>query len=432
MTAVGVAAGAGAAQFGLVYGLGIVAWQPVRNGADNSLWLANLAWTLWIAATSTVLGAVYANHSGTRSRPTAAAGRDRVRVVDLAARIAIALAAAIGALVTVPLVMMPARAALRADTFRPEITAAAYAVVGVLAGLAAALVAVNVRVIAANVAASTGWVWILAGAGVADAVRAHRTAGTAQLAAWQFIDNGWFRAALHVPGAFLMLGAALLVGVFSALPADRRGDNRLGIAVSGAFGPLLVTAAYLLSAPKPTIQMDAATAYTFSAYAVIAGLAGSVFVAVLAPLRPRRTAAPAAPARAGTAPAQDSTAPARGTATPAYSADPAHEVLTPVHAAATPARETAPAMREAAPRPRATRTDDSDLTEWTRGLAGDPADSNAAYGRPESPLAPSGVDGVPQTATGWATVTRPVSPTVTQWAWSDVPTPREPRDLGTS
>ncbi|WP_205862213.1 hypothetical protein [Planosporangium thailandense] len=412
MTAVGVAAGAGAAQFGLVYGLGIVTWQPVRNGADNSLWLANLTWSLWIAATSTVLGAVYANGSGTRRLPATAASRS---TVDLVMRIATALAAAIGALVTVPLVVLPARAALRADTFRPEVTAGAYAVVGVLAGLVAALIAVNVRVIAANVVASTAWVWLLAAVAVADAVRAHRTAGTAQLAAWQFLDKGWFHDVLHIPGAFLMLGVALLIGVFSALPADRRGDNRFGIAVSGAVGPLLVAAAYLLSAPKPTVRMDD-TAYGFSAYAVIAGLAGSVFVAVLAPLRPRRRVTPPTPDR-------DAATSARGAASPAREAVPAPGVVGP------------------------TADDDSDLTQWTSALAGDAP----GYGLPASPPATAGagratpgmhgvpqpatgratasMDGVPQTATGWATVAEPVSPTVTRWAWSDVPQPRQTRDF---
>src|SRR5256885_9633785 len=59
--AVGVAAGMAAAQLGVVYGLGIMAWNASTDPAGESAWLASLAWTTWIAATSTVLGAVVAD-----------------------------------------------------------------------------------------------------------------------------------------------------------------------------------------------------------------------------------------------------------------------------------------------------------------------------------------------------------------------------------
>src|SRR5918998_6881842 len=62
ITAVAVAAGAGAAQLGIGYGLGIVAWLPDSNPDDGRVaWLASLAWVVWIAASSTVLGAVTAH-----------------------------------------------------------------------------------------------------------------------------------------------------------------------------------------------------------------------------------------------------------------------------------------------------------------------------------------------------------------------------------
>jgi hypothetical protein len=283
VTAIGVAAGAGAAQWGLAYGLSIVAWQPVRDGIGEGLWSSGLTWVLWIGATSTVLGAVCAARLGTRAAATGQVARGP----SLVWRTAMALAAAIGALVTGPLVMLPARAAQRADTFQPEVTAGAYTVVGVVVGLVVAVVAVNVRVIAANIVATTAWVWVLAAVSVVDAVRAGRAVGTAQLAAWQFTDRGWFRDTVYLPGALLMLGGALLVGVVSALPADRRTDNRVGIAISGTFGPLLVAAAYFFTAPRPAAWAEQLSAYLFAPYAVIGGLAGSVLVAVLGPLRPR-------------------------------------------------------------------------------------------------------------------------------------------------
>src|SRR5690349_20570988 len=158
VTAIVAGAVAGAAQLGLGYGLGIIVWQPVLNPAGEALWLASLAWAVWIAASSTVLGAIYANGLGTRvaSGRAVTAGTPASTGVELARRITISLAAAIGAAVTVPLVMLPARAAHRADTFQPQVTAAAYTVVGIIVGLVIAVVAVNARVIATNLVASTG------------------------------------------------------------------------------------------------------------------------------------------------------------------------------------------------------------------------------------------------------------------------------------
>ncbi|WP_405115016.1 hypothetical protein OG559_11480 [Micromonospora sp. NBC_01405] len=58
-TAVGVAAGAGAAQLGFGYGLGIINWAAADVGGGTA-WVAGLAWSTWIASTSTIAGAVCA------------------------------------------------------------------------------------------------------------------------------------------------------------------------------------------------------------------------------------------------------------------------------------------------------------------------------------------------------------------------------------
>ncbi|WP_433345954.1 hypothetical protein [Micromonospora sp. CA-111912] len=58
-TAVGVAAGAGAAQLGFGYGLGIINWAAADIGGGTA-WVASLAWSTWIASTSTIAGAVCA------------------------------------------------------------------------------------------------------------------------------------------------------------------------------------------------------------------------------------------------------------------------------------------------------------------------------------------------------------------------------------
>jgi hypothetical protein len=60
-TAVSVAGVGSAAQLGLAYGLGLVAWNPSVDAATGGAWLAGLAWVTWIAGSSTLLGAAVAD-----------------------------------------------------------------------------------------------------------------------------------------------------------------------------------------------------------------------------------------------------------------------------------------------------------------------------------------------------------------------------------
>ena len=163
-------------------------------------------------------------------------------------------------------------------------------------GLLVAVAALSARAITANVIASASWLWALAVVAVVDEVRAGRGPGTAQLAIWQFTHSGWWRE-LYVPGAMLTLLVAAVVGFLAAWPAGRRGDNRVGVAVSGAIGPLMVAVAYFLAAPRLTgVPSEQKSAYLMAPYAVIAGLAGSVIVAAIGPMgaRAARTARVAA------------------------------------------------------------------------------------------------------------------------------------------
>jgi hypothetical protein len=296
LTALGVAAGAGAAQLGLGYGLGIVAWTPARDAAGETVWLASLTWVLWLAATSAVLGAICADRLSARDPSTVDTG-PMAGLVAVAWRVVIALAAAIGALITVPLVAVPARAAHRADTFVPQITAGANAVVGVVIGLLIAIAALSARAIMANVVASVAWLWALAVVAGVDGVRAGEGLSTARLALWQFTSGGWWRG-LYVPGALVMLFVSFAIGALAAWPAGRRGDSRVGVALSGAIGPLLVAAAYLLAGTRlggtPTEQQSA---YVMAPWAVLAGLGGSVLVAAVGPGTTREARAARAAAK---------------------------------------------------------------------------------------------------------------------------------------
>jgi hypothetical protein len=305
-TAVGGAAAAGAAQLGLGYGLGIIAWLPASNGASEAAWKASLAWATWIAASSTIAGALLADRAASTSTRVTTIGGGGANQVTLALwRVALALAAAVGALVTVALVAVPARAAVRADTFSPQTIAAGYAVLGVVVGLLVAIAALAARAIAANLIATGGWLWAVAILDVIDGVAGGRGLASAQLGVWHFTagNGGYFRH-IYLPGAALSLGAALVIGGLAALPAARRGDNRVGVAVSGAVGPLLVATAYFLAAPGLVGPVaEQLSAYLVAPYAVIAGLAGSVLASALPPItapagpRPPSVAGLAGPAR---------------------------------------------------------------------------------------------------------------------------------------
>ncbi|MEW2377133.1 hypothetical protein AB0883_13660 [Micromonospora sp. NPDC047812] len=298
-TAVGVAAGAGAAQLGFGYGLGIINWAPADATAGATAWVAGLIWATWIAATSTVFGAVCAQRL-----------RDRAPAPDTdpaepapagpgggaLGSVALAVAAGVGALITVLLVAVPAREAVTvADTGSPRNVAAAYAAVGVLVGVLTAVWALRSRAAANNVIATVGWLWLLAVIAVVDGVLAGRGLTSAQLGIWQLgPDDGryWIRDYFYWPGALLSLGSALVIGALAARRDARDPDHRVGAAVSGAAGPLLVATAYFLAVPRLTaISPEQVSAHLIAPYAVIIGVGGAVLVAALAQRAARRAAA---------------------------------------------------------------------------------------------------------------------------------------------
>ncbi|GIM75035.1 Hansenula MRAKII killer toxin-resistant protein 1 [Actinoplanes auranticolor] len=280
--AAGVAAGTGAAQLGLGYGLGVVVWPA--GPADDSVWLGSLGWATWIAASATVFGAVIAGRLG--------------RANGGPWRFALAASAAVGALLTVALIALPARAAVRTDTFSPQTIAGGYAVIGVLLGLVIAYWAVVSRPVAANLIATAAWLWSLAVAAVVATIFWHRPSAT-YLSSWQFFspdspDQQY--GTISWPSALLTLLAALVVGVIGALPAVRRGDLGVGAASSGAVGPLLVAAAFFVLAPQLTgTPGPLQSAYLIAPYAVLAGLAGSAMTVALGQRRAagRATGSPA-------------------------------------------------------------------------------------------------------------------------------------------
>ncbi|MER5700543.1 hypothetical protein ABT023_01085 [Micromonospora sp. NPDC002296] len=320
-TAVGVAAGAGAAQLGFGYGLGIISWAATDVGG-GAAWVASLAWSTWIASTSTIAGAVCAQRLRQRGstpaipvpdappaaeqRPEAPASPDvpppggsgSGEVGGLGSTV-LALAGGAGALVTLLLVAVPARVASVPDVSAPQAVAAAYAGAGVLIGMLVARWALRSPAAATAVIATVGWLWLLAMVTVADGVFSGRGLTTAQLGIWQLSADRpgfWIRDWFYWPGALLALGSALLIGALAARRTARSPEHRLGAAASGAAGPLLVALAYLLAVPGlATIGREQVSAHLIAPYAVLAGLAGSMLTATLAQ-RARRAGVPVPPA----------------------------------------------------------------------------------------------------------------------------------------
>ncbi|MBL6277037.1 hypothetical protein JMF97_12790 [Micromonospora fiedleri] len=302
-TAAGVAAGAGAAQLGFGYGLGILNWAPAEPTAGTAAWVASLIWATWIAATSTIFGAVCAQRLRDRrpalstSDAESAADPGRPPVTDGRGGdglwfLALAGAAALGALITVLLVAVPARVAVVPDTPSPRDMAAGYAAVGVLVGTLVALWSLRCRAAATNVIATAGWLWLLAVVAVLDSVLAGRGLTTAQLGIWQLSsdsDQFWIRDYFYWPGAILSLGSALVIGALAARRGVRDADRRVGATASGAAGPLLVAIAYFLAVPRLTaINPEQVSAHLIAPYAAIVGVGGSVLVAALAQRSARR------------------------------------------------------------------------------------------------------------------------------------------------
>lgn len=284
-TALGVAAGTGAAQLGFGYGLGIINWSSAGGARVEAAWVASLAWATWISATSVVAGAVCARRLRGEDEEPGATLRNLV----------LAVAAGAGALITVLLTAVPARAARVPDTISPQTVVAGYAVAGLVAGLLLAVWALHSRAAAGNLVATTGWLWLLAVVSVVDGVLAGRGLTTAQLGIWQISadsDRFWIRDYFYWPGALLALGSALVIGVLAARRAARVPERRVGAAASGAAGPVLVALAYLLAVPRLAgIAPEQLSAHLIAPYAVVAGVGGSVLVAALAQRAESRAAA---------------------------------------------------------------------------------------------------------------------------------------------
>jgi hypothetical protein len=276
LTALGMAAAAGAGQLGFAYGLGIVRFaRGFLAGAEHH-WPGQLAWVAWFAMVATVVGAVAAER---------VAARHELRLA-LPGRAGVAAVAALGAAIIAPLTMQPARVAQIAPAINPVLTVGLTAVLGAIAGTFAATAVLSARAAAWNVAALTGAVWFLALMSVAPSLGPQDALPTVRLGVLDLpsLAPGTTRALalIGIPGLALVAGAAT-----AGIARWQGGHHPIVMAVCGAAGPGMLGLAYLLGGPGEASEQTAP--YWAAIIAIAAGLLGSVLLAVV----PAPGAAPA-------------------------------------------------------------------------------------------------------------------------------------------
>jgi hypothetical protein len=260
----GVAALAGASQLGLAYGLGILRLTRVLDVTTRDQWTAQLAWVAWLAMISAVAGAL--------------AGRMRLPQAGTGFRIVTAVAAGLGAAVTVPLTMQPARTAQVAGV-EPVFVIGACAGLGALIGVVAAYAAISQPVARWSLLTVGGAVWVIALVAVAPSLTPSDPLPAVRLGVF---DAGFLSpAATQRAALFTMPALALISGALLGWAARRRESPTATIALAGLAGPALLTLAYLIAGPGAGPDRYQVVPYWAAMTAAGAGVLGSVLAAVL-------------------------------------------------------------------------------------------------------------------------------------------------------
>jgi hypothetical protein len=281
-TALGIGALAAAAQLGIAYGLGLVRF-PRAFPADG-LWATQLTWTAWFAMLAVLAGATGGVWTAGRLRR----GTDRAAPLQLGQRIMIVLAAAVGAVVTVALTAVPARAAELAQT-SPPLDAALAALLGVVAGILIAVAALSLRVVAVSVAAVVSATWLVA---LVSVVPSLGPGGDLPLVRLGVLDLPAFGTGARSTVAVLFPPAlGLLVGAVVAAAARSRGLPGLHTFLAGFAGPALLALPYLIAPPTGGDRAVQAPAFGGALIAVAAGLLAGLVVAAARLPSDRLTAA---------------------------------------------------------------------------------------------------------------------------------------------
>jgi hypothetical protein len=312
LAALGVGALAAASQLGLAYGLGVVRLTRIFDVAGRDQWTAQLAWVAWFAMVAAVAGALGGgmllhrrNHPAVRrvggpageqgvlpsqgSAGPTAAGSGRAGAVATSGavggvwtRVALSLAAAIGAAVVMPLTMQPARTAQVAAVnaaVNPSLVIGLCAGLGAVIGIFAAYAALAHAVARWSLGTVIALVWVIAIVSVLPSLGPQDALPAVRL--------GVFDAGFLSPGItqrfalFTMPALALLSAAALGWAARRRGFAPLSIALAGLPGPALVTFSYLIAGPGEGGQRYQFIPYWAAMAAVATGITGATIAALI-------------------------------------------------------------------------------------------------------------------------------------------------------
>ncbi|WP_147458743.1 hypothetical protein [Micromonospora sp. BL4] len=267
LTAIGVGVLAGAGQLGFAFSLGIVQLTSDSTGATVNRWPAQLVWVGWFAAHATVAGTIVTARLARRHGALGSTGR----------MLAVAAAAALGAIVVAPLCVRPAQAA-EPFSVDPMWAVGICAILGALVGGGAAIAALVKPPLGWNMAAMGGVIWLLA---LVSIVPSLATAGPLPAVRLGVLEPTAFDAGTAPRQAILILPAvALLLGAVTSGLARWRGHPPLVNGATGMAGAVLVAFAYLAAGPGDAVDRYQITPYYYALLAVAAGALGSAAAAL--------------------------------------------------------------------------------------------------------------------------------------------------------
>ncbi|TDC52070.1 hypothetical protein E1258_25375, partial [Micromonospora sp. KC207] len=300
LTALGVSVLAGAGQLGVAHGFGIVRIAGDFTDATVNRWPAQLVWVGWCAALAAVVGAVVTERLA-RAHPLTRTATGQL---------ALAGAAALGAMVVAPLCMQPARAT-QLNSVDPVWAVGICAALGALVGAGAALAVLLRLPLGWNVAAVAGTIWFVALLSALPALAGTGPLPTVRLGVF---EPGWLGADTAQRLAPLVLPlVALLAGAASGALARWHGHPPLTSGATGAAGPVLVAFAYLAAGPGDSADRYQLAPYYGALIAVVTGVLGSTAAALARwPLFPRSDEAEAGGDLPGTLGSTASGAPGAG------------------------------------------------------------------------------------------------------------------------
>lgn len=260
----GVLAGAG--QLGLAYGLGVARIARSFDGGTVNQWYAQLSWVSWFAMVAVVVAAVVTERLARRRRFPR----------TVAAQLALAAAAALGAAIVAPLSMQPALGAQLAGA-SPVRAVGLCAALGAVVGLLAALTALRLRPAGWNALGLAGGVWFLALFSVLPSLGPDDPLPSVRLGV---PDSPWFGGTRQGLAVATMPVLALLAGAATGALGRWRGLPTRQVAAAGVVGPAMLALAYLLAGPGRAADGYQVAPYWAAVISVAAGALGSALVTV--------------------------------------------------------------------------------------------------------------------------------------------------------